>query len=127
LHVLPHDVVGKVHAAAFVSPRHVPAHSPPSPAHAGRFPRGAPLLTGEHLPIEPGRSHAWHCPSHGVSQHTPSAHQLLAHSSPDAHVFPAADAPWQAPSTQLPLRHSAAILHAIAPGFCATHWPFELQ
>src|SRR5258707_685790 len=43
-------------------------------------PCGFPLMT-THLPAWPGTSHAWHCPSHLVSQHTPSTHCPPAHAS----------------------------------------------
>jgi hypothetical protein len=75
LHVAaPHEVLppGKLHFAVSI-PLHVEAHaaSPDDEGHARRVPCGGPT-TGEHVPTLPATLHAWHCPVHVVSQHTPS-------------------------------------------------------
>jgi hypothetical protein len=70
-HVAPHTVVapGYVHAEPLV-PSHAPAHIP-IPSHALRIPCGA-SMTEKQCPKCPATSHAWHCPLHELSQHTPS-------------------------------------------------------
>ena len=67
---------GNAHATAFV-PSHFPWQAP-TPAHAARPARGAPV-TATQLPARPGSLQAWHCPSHAVAQQTPSAQWALAH------------------------------------------------
>jgi hypothetical protein len=59
-------------------PSQAPPQAVPSEAQAVRVPWGAPLV-GEHVPMEPVLSQAWHWPPQAVSQHTPST-QL-----PDVH------------------------------------------
>jgi hypothetical protein len=96
------DDPGYAQAVASV-PLHVPRQASVVPAHAARVPRGVPL-TATHLPSEPASAHAWHCPLHAPSQHTPS--------------------------TQLPFVHSAAVTHCVPFAFFARqtavasqYWP----
>jgi hypothetical protein len=49
-------------------PAQVPAQAVPLPVHAVWLPCGLPLPTGVHTPSDPGMSHAWQGPSHGLSQ-----------------------------------------------------------
>ncbi len=69
-----------------VAPQAVP---PPVPPHADRVPWGDPM-TALHLPTEPLTSHAWHCPAHAVSQHTPSTQLPEPHSALVPHAVPLA-------------------------------------
>jgi hypothetical protein len=61
--------------------------SPPPSLHAARGATGAPV-TGEQVPTCPVRLHAWHCPVHAPSQHTPSTQLPEPHSALDEHVVP---------------------------------------
>lgn len=88
----PHEVV-----APFWNPVHLSRVAPSQLrlaqssvlrlSQAAREPRGAPVA-GVHLPSLPMRAQASHCPSQGVSQHTPSTQRPLAHSSSLVQVTP---------------------------------------
>lgn len=106
-------------------PLHAPPHDEPSVAHAGRPPTGLPV-TGEHLPADPGRLHAWHCPPHPVSQHTPSTQLPLTHPSAFVHAAPFCARAWhvpplhQSPDTQSP-SPPQLVLQAFAPHTYGVH------
>lgn len=70
-----------------LTPLQVPAHTPPSLAQGGRPPTGSPLI-GEQVPSMPETPHEEHCPSHAVSQHTPSTHSPVWHCSSSVHASP---------------------------------------
>ena len=116
---MPHIVwsLGKVHAARFI-PSQVPAHTP-DPPHARRPAWGAPV-TGEHVPSEPGTSHASHCPLQAVLQHTPSTQLPDAHWALVVQPMPAGMRVTQVPDWhRRPVAQSVSdvhiVRHAVAP------------
>jgi hypothetical protein len=116
------------------------AQAAPAPSsHAVRAPWGAPF-TGMHLPTLPSTSHASHCPSHAVSQHTPSTQLPLPHSSPMEHLVesfflqvpsdpataheepsPQLATPQQTPSVQKPVEQSLAVAHTLPSPSAGAH------
>jgi hypothetical protein len=69
-------------------PSHWPPHVVPAPVQSVRGARGVPR-TAMHVPAWPGSLHAWHCPVHGESQQTPSAHdEPAAHCPFDVQASP---------------------------------------
>jgi hypothetical protein len=108
-------------------PLHVPVQAVPSPGQSGRFPTGAPV-TAEHVPIEPGRLQASHCPEQSSLQQTPSTQNAVVHWS-----LPVQGAPGSPLGVQVPLAVqkspcvqsvSAAhfVRHAVEPH---TNWPHD--
>lgn len=89
LHPGPQTVFPSGYAQAIADlPSQVPAQPCPSSAQALRFvPCGLPTMVVQ-LPAVPAASHAWHCPSHAVSQQTPSTQKPEAHSLGAPHVEP---------------------------------------
>lgn len=78
----------------------VPSHFPlqvPVPGQASRLPTGSPV-TGLHVPTDPDALHDSHCPSHLVSQQTPSCEQIPEpHSAFAVQFFPLSSVGTQAP------------------------------
>jgi hypothetical protein len=59
-------------------PSQVPPQAEPSELQEARPPTGSPA-TGEQVPPLPATLHAWHWPSHEVSQQRPSTQKPLPH------------------------------------------------
>lgn len=74
---------GKVQVFPF-KPSHWLLHIP-VPSQASRGPTGLPF-TALQVPTEPDSLQDSHCPSHDVSQQTPSTQYPVEHSVPDAQV-----------------------------------------
>lgn len=116
-----------VAAAAHATPD-VPSHwaaQAPSPLHAVRPPRGAPV-TAEQVPTLPASAQASHWPSQARSQQVPSTQKPLAHWGAALHVAPDAWGAAQTPAEhQLPAAQSESAAqfptHAEAPQAKAPH------
>ncbi len=145
--------VGAPHAVAGVANLHAvvvtPSHAAPQlvgvAVHALRDPCGAPFA-GEHVPIAPLTSQAWHCPVQPLSQQTPSTQKPEPHSVEVVHAtafaleqrpravgseqekpVPVQAASQQTPPAQKPLVHAVAAEHASPLAAFGTHLRPVLQ
>jgi hypothetical protein len=97
-----------------------------APEHAARWPCGAPF-TCEHRPCAAATSHAWHWPAHAVLQQKPSTQKPVAHWSAAVHAAPLAKLPEQIRAAeQLPLAHWRSLAQA-APLACPGVHALPLQ
>jgi hypothetical protein len=95
LQALPHAVGSKcVHAPALHE-----SMVQTLPSSQLRVPTGAPV-TGEQLPVEAARLHAWQAPVHGPLQHTPSTQNVEVHWVPRMHGVPRPSVGTQLPALQ---------------------------
>ena len=117
----------------------VPQEAPPASVHR---PAGsdAPVGTFVQVPSVPGSAHDWQAPPQDLSQQTPCAQNVDAHSVPDEQEAPTFFLPQELPlqtlgGRQLPfvdvhaLKHDEPLqtygLHGNESD--ATHWPVALQ